>query len=130
MDTTEKYIEMCTKAEEIHSLWCAKKCDVFAYVEQDLKYHIHTVWRGAGYFSKYPVYIWLPRQDQLQEMLLQPANTKYPDIYYLMADFKIVMVENLRLDSFEQLWLAFVMKEKYNKSWDGENWHKQVQDER
>ncbi len=24
--------------------------------------------------------------------------------------------------SMEQLWLAFVMKEKYNKVWDGEEW--------
>ena len=24
--------------------------------------------------------------------------------------------------SMEQLWLAFVMKEKFNKTWDGEKW--------
>ena len=26
------------------------------------------------------------------------------------------------LKSMEQLWLAFVMKEKYEKTWDGTNW--------
>ena len=26
------------------------------------------------------------------------------------------------LNSMEQLWLAFVMKEKYNKTWNGEEW--------
>jgi len=25
--------------------------------------------------------------------------------------------------SMEQLWLAFVMKEKYNKVWNGKEWH-------
>jgi len=30
-----------------------------------------------------------------------------------------------RHDSMEQLWLAFVMKEKYNKIWNGENWIKE-----
>lgn len=25
-------------------------------------------------------------------------------------------------DSFEQLWLAFVMKEKYSKQWNGKEW--------
>jgi hypothetical protein len=25
-------------------------------------------------------------------------------------------------ESWEQLWLAFVMKEKYNKVWNGEDW--------
>jgi len=24
--------------------------------------------------------------------------------------------------TWEQLWLAFVMKEKHNKIWDGDNW--------
>ena len=26
----------------------------------------------------------------------------------------------------EQLWLAFIMKEKYNKVWNGEDWIKEV----
>lgn len=32
---------------------------------------------------------------------------------------------NILLEQFtsmEQLWLAFVMKEKYNKTWDGNEW--------
>ena len=28
----------------------------------------------------------------------------------------------LLIKSWEQLWLAFVMKEKFNKIWDGEKW--------
>jgi hypothetical protein len=29
-----------------------------------------------------------------------------------------------RQDSFNELWLAFVMKEKYNKIWNGKDWVK------
>jgi hypothetical protein len=27
-------------------------------------------------------------------------------------------------NSMEKLWFAFVMKEEYNKTWDGEKWQK------
>ena len=50
---------------------------------------------------------------------------------YLIPNYKVwdfygfVMgVENHRenLYSMEQLWLMFVMKEKYNKEWNGKDW--------
>jgi len=76
-------------------------------------------------------WIELPTQDQLQEMLgnelgeLLELLNKY-SLYYIddngiRSDFWFVH----RLTSMEQLWLAFVMKEKYGKVWNGENWIKE-----
>jgi len=78
---------------------------------------------GAGY---YPLkLIWLPRQDQLQEMIRKSfLDTGNPDrqmIHFLSA-WLVDYAYPIRLDSMEQLWLAFVMKEKYSKTWTGEEW--------
>jgi len=66
----------------------------------------------------------LERQDQLQEML-GDCNNPYP----IIESFVDYALSCKRLDgsewiftSMEQLWLAFVMAEKYNKIWDGEKW--------
>jgi len=81
--------------------------------------------------------IWLPRQDQLQEMvglIGVPLDLLSKLCVFSFTDFKIAKKNNLiqrrffnryasQFTSMEQLWLAFVMKEKYNKTWDGEKWH-------
>jgi hypothetical protein len=81
--------------------------------------------------------VWLPRQDQLQEMIeghwsevlgrftywLDGPNSlvSIPTIKLLKE--RVDFVKRLeRIDSMEQLWLAFVMKEKYGKIWNGEEW--------
>ena len=67
--------------------------------------------------------IWLPRQDQLQEMI--------QDRFQRPQDLCVVALELFRAtavgycSSMEQLWLAFVMKEKYNKIWKEKDWVKQ-----
>ena len=72
-------------------------------------------------------HIWLPLQHQLQEMV-----TQYPDdepwvTFTMLRDFvmnqpntRSVYTEQFK--SWEQLWLAFVMKELHNKTWDGNQW--------
>ena len=55
------------------------------------------------------------RQDQLQALLPQFNLIKrFCDYAYLEHPYK----EN----SFERLWLSFVMKELHNKTWSGEEW--------
>jgi hypothetical protein len=65
-------------------------------------------------------------QDQLQEMI-DISVKRYYDTWIS----KLVQITNFALDerygevlpkTMEQLWLAFVMKEKYNKTWNGETW--------
>jgi len=63
-------------------------------------------------------YIWLPTQDRLQGML---GFLGASDIYgWLRRITKFQMLYPFQ--SYEQLWLAFVMKEKWNKVWNGEYW--------
>lgn len=77
-------------------------------------------------------YTWLPRQDQLQEMVKGEKHmhllayefacyfhgTVDPLYSYLGQDDYTVDADN----SMEQMWLAFAMKELYNKTWNGEDW--------
>lgn len=71
--------------------------------------------------------VWLPRQDQLQEILTNV--NKYHTIYDMMCDcyefghdFFTAMGNPPTYPTFEQLWLAFVMEIKYKKEWNGETW--------
>jgi len=70
--------------------------------------------------------IWLPRQDQLQEMARE--NLDYTEtIWGLHSAFfyktkREEQYYSQNFTSMEQLWLAFVMKERYSKIWNGEEW--------
>lgn len=106
MDTSEIYIKMCEKTEEIQK---AKP----PYGEQWFR----------EFYTYYPEdqLVWLPRQDQLQEMLLNEEI----DTICLALNFYDWVKAGLWANaeySMEQLWLAFVMKEKHNKVWNGQEW--------
>jgi hypothetical protein len=58
--------------------------------------------------------IWLPHQDQLQEMI-GDFNT----CLELLFRRKL---QNIYFTSMEQVWMALVMNEKYNKVWGAEGW--------
>jgi len=71
----------------------------------------------------------LERQDQLQEMI----EEKRP--YFLLMELEIEANRGLGFDegwtpywrsfpSWEQLLLAFVYKQRYNKVWNGDDWVK------
>ncbi len=125
MDTSETFIKMCD-CEEIQ-----------AQRENNVYYGGEYVadWRGDKItgVSYHPQLIstvaapykltWLPRQDQLQKMV----KNKYPINYAtdLGRWVKAMPTSEWNKDcswSMEQLWLAFVMSEKYKKVWDGETW--------
>ncbi len=111
MDTSESYIKMCEKAGEIQQLKPDGSqgefvhCDGEAYQEMDDR--------------PLTPYIWLPRQDQLQEMV---------GGYHTIGGKQDEWTRNMRkedfpywqsFESYEQLWLAFVMHEK-GKVWSTE----------
>ncbi len=161
MDTSEKYIEMCRKAEEIQELFKGAKGDFYAWQAKKNSPLMPGVFGGGlcGDLDQEDLLlikeelIWLPRQDQLQEMLigLESRITReslevscifknarsillgfwefYTDEfgvknkYYANGIFPLNK-ENGPFDSLEQLWLAFVMREKYDKIRDGGNWIK------
>jgi hypothetical protein len=66
-------------------------------------------------------FIWLPRQDQLQEMInpKDSSNATYNALMYCkeQIDKKFMIPE-----SMEQVLLWYLMYSKYNKTWDGDKW--------
>ena len=119
MDTSPEYIKMCEGAEEIQKVWEISYGDFFVFKHPDywgapaVFYHQHIP------SDLKEVAIWLPRQDQLQEMVAHES------IYNLLDKFDVWGKWDQSLyDSMEKLWLAFVMKERYNKTWNGKEWVK------
>lgn len=122
MDVSREYIIMCDKATEIQELWDFLSDDFILYDK------VNGV--CCGNLFKYVTnktydkerYIWLPRQDQLQDMVNHGYEIKtnvLKDIY----SFKLYNDEyGAKFKSMEQLWLAFVMKENYDKIWEEDQW--------
>ncbi len=123
MDTSETYIEMCDCPEiqpkregtigniyydkvdkSVYTLGCTRNDGVNPFVP--LQVRLEDEGR----------YIWLPRQDQLQKMVTRDGNLP---VWKVEEWFHNWIPLGACPDSFEQLWLAFVMKEKHNKIWDG-----------
>jgi len=78
--------------------------------------------KGDWYYSSETQTTQLERQDQLQEMVLTP--TTFPR-WWLHQFYSWVCSPQANPSTWvtrEQLELAFVMKEKYNKVWNGEQW--------
>jgi hypothetical protein len=67
--------------------------------------------------------VWLPRQDQLQEMVIGKYATPWD---LAIAFSSVLMADNAsyfdKFDSMEKLWLAFVMLEKHKKKWKDGEW--------
>lgn len=129
-DSTEYYIMMCEKAKEIQELWKPSRGDfVYDIVDND------NIWHSRGWHiitsvvtdlfqidqyqgtCKKEKYIWLPRQDQLQDI------TGIKSIPTLLSRFNEFVFGDIEyascfVDSCEQLWLAFVMKTKFGKMLD------------
>jgi len=111
MDTSAKYIEMCSKATEIQEL--------------DIKRDEQSFFSEEDTFEKGGVTVWLPRQDQLQEMYIKkvgPYSKSLKD--RIMIDIKYHNDETYTIEhalfiskSFEQFWLQLTMIELYCKTW-------------
>ena len=187
MDTSKRYIEMCEKAQEVQDLqhfpkiedwqkldeldeyFLSFECgDFIAYNSNDTENWIN-IWVFGDITHEREIKTikcWLPRQDQLQDMIegtlinkiekfnqfINPPYLFIKTLYDegLLSEFKnnwykclskvdnsvrisiieskdeveIINISTETFKSFEQLWLSFIMKEKYNKVWDNkiEEW--------
>lgn len=133
------------KADEVRCLSCKWFCQEYKYPEiefamtEDIEWNVVdegsvpvqeiTMGRGKFIFKRYRYPIWLPRQDQLQKMLGLKDECPLHVLKYIIS--KTQHKDSLDkhnywvdIDSMEQLWLAFVMEEKFNKFWNGEDWIK------
>ena len=132
MDKSTLYIRMCEKAVEIQ--------EQFAHADGSLLagkvYRTVFIWPFEIAFHSSGLvtedYIWLPRQDQLQDIVRGGDNStsikeKITSFYqYCISERPIEPDKFGRMywyyTSMEQLWLAFVMDRKYSKYWDGSDW--------
>jgi hypothetical protein len=103
MDTSETYIKMCEKAEEI------QKLSAYAY-KIDVESTPPIVGIDNNYYITNDKLIWLPRQDQLQGM---------SGLTWQGFDIACLKYNS---DTKEQASIQVVYKEKYNKVWNGEEW--------
>lgn len=133
MDTSKEYIQMCWKVEEIQEAWQFKEGDWFTTLggvrTGESPCLVDKEWirdnedRGKTHKDYQPDWIWLPRQDQLQEMCITgnaTASELVNRLVYMVRGPDGVYYECYW--SMEQLWLAFVMKEKYGKIWKDGEW--------
>ena len=138
MDTSETYSKMAD-CPEIQEEWRKRRYDkrrgdVYRdpwgrtpCVGLSQQYDWNAVPKGS---------IWLPRQDQLQEMVpnegwgddwkpaLWPLHLAQVLDEYSSATYDYWQEICWQPESMEQLWLAFVMAELHHKTWDGAGWAK------
>ncbi len=118
MDTTETYIKMCD-CKEIQEGHKWEDGDFWVWGKIRSLTHVYSKWSPP---LRHPA-IWLPTQSQLQAMVKVP---EYP--YTLIEMFTQWFErhnesgEEIDYESMEQLWLAFVMKELYDKVWCEDKW--------
>jgi len=140
MDISKEYIEMCRKATKIQEAWKPVRGDL-VYISKDNEFN-YCGWFVKGKVLVYDEYnsisevikadcIFIPRQDQLQDMILTDtayweANDEFvvDSLLDKLMFFTYGCTEEYynQFKSAEQLWLAFVMKEKYKKVWNGSQW--------
>ena len=121
---TENYIKMCEQAEEIQKVW-----------RKPFKNYLGDLfWKGKEYlmipeacsfvteimFEPDDNCIWLPTQEQLQEIIGNQFVSLDGKISRLATIF---LISNDQI-SWNEFWLMYVMHEKYNKFWTGEKWVK------
>ena len=134
MDISKTYAKMCEKAWEIQQWWQPEPFDINKKnkcLGDVYLHHCVDQWADDNPYDVIEVYfaqkidktrvVWLPRQDQLQEMV--GGIAAFEKFWHEFAYGEEFGIPQYMADgSMEQLWLAFVMKEKYNKVWNGESW--------
>ena len=138
MDTSKEYIEMCEKAVEIQLLWAVEEGDFCTDRDFQCRTPVGCIDDGqaVGEGEEQDIEdwqhecIWLPRQDQLQDMI-QGSQLEviagFTDWVFGLPEYQTVTptpCPSEQFTSMEQLWLAFVMSEKFGKFWNGEDWEK------
>jgi len=124
MDCSDQYVKMCQKAEEIQKLWSPSEGDVFVdelchvtIVNPMILDHLNKSLKEG----KRKDYIWVPKQGQLQDMLLPMFER---NCFWMFEEcYKFIQPPYpAKIESMEQIWLSFAMREKFGKIWNDEDW--------
>lgn len=114
---------MCENAKELVSMRRSEKGHTLLRNGDCIVFHIEGHVRRMLFVDAFipKQYIWLPRVDQLQEMvpIVRGMGAKHSPDYYcvsLFADF-VHSLDNKDI-SFNEMWLLFVMSVVYEKTWD------------
>jgi len=135
MDISEKYIRMCSLAKEIQRKWVFQSGD-FVY-NPSLEEVEVLLYPGNNSIN----YVWLPRQDQLQEVYIAffmqnlriskfEAFLRFLEWYSRRLRYTFehgLKNGNGFIDSGEELLLNRAMMMMHGKKWDGENWVKALE---
>ena len=126
MDTSETYIKMCDCPEiqeqaqyEIFNYFiCVQTGQIrFSHIND------YDYMKNMNMLQKEREYIWLPRQDQIQQMIgLELGELINGFDSFCNGILRMYDCSDDFPNSMEQLWLAFYMHEKHGKIWDGEKW--------
>ena len=137
MDVTVEYLKMCEMTEELQKNWIPAIGDYIGgswYIDDQDNIGLtcmgivqklnpegnkNLVDCGGSIFWAIDAHFLLFRQDQLQEIMKMECDDL---IYELYEEWYIPENISNKFNSMEQLWLAFVMKNKFNKIWNGEEW--------
>lgn len=134
MDSSEQFIKMCAKAQEIQKLWKHEIGDF--YRETIPRYDLidnHLIRQEGEHENRIGVIdedfefanstVWLPRQDQLQEIYESLTTCGWG-----ASDKECLELLNIlefsnpgNLFSKEYVGLLVIMQ-KLNKTWNGEDW--------
>ncbi|MDY6862955.1 MAG: hypothetical protein SVR08_11870 [Spirochaetota bacterium] len=119
MNTSQEYINMRLAAIPYMDNGVRPKLPFNYYIDE-----IFVDSKGDFYIDKEEDCCQLERQDQLQEMVCGfPTALGEFNAWLYVAHYDCSIDEYPRqFNSMEQLWLAFVMSEKYNKKWNGKEW--------
>ncbi len=126
MDKSSHYIKMCESAKVIQKQWKPDFGDFFVSMSSGQTSPCLTVVseleKKVSYLKTIKA-VWLPGQDQLQEMIIEKYATPWD---LAIAFSNALMADNASyfdtFDSMEKLWLAFIMLEKHRKKWKDGEW--------
>ena len=139
MDTSPRYQGLCAKAEDVQSLWSPRHGDFFLGEKGRVECWVHTVHSqrrvkqgfGISRLDEKVVcltpYTWLPRLDQLMEMA-QVRGRRFESVSQEFFTWNTrAYAGGARLPrevftTLEQVWLAFVMQNRFDKIWTGSAW--------
>jgi hypothetical protein len=126
MDKSPHYIRMCESAEEIQMLWNPEFGDFFISMSLGMASPCQPITsdleKKVSYLKTIKA-VWLPRQDQLQEVVIENHATPWD---LAIAFSNTLMGDSAsyfdKFDSMEKLWLTFIMLEKNKKKWKYGEW--------